>query len=164
MKNILVPVDLSSATKRICQAAGALARSTGARLVLLNVVESLPFLMNDYYGYDASLLGEIIASNEQVAARKLKLLAERCRQQVPNVLALAQTGRPVPAILDQAARLKADCIVLGSHGRGAVFDLLLGSTTQGVLRKARCPVLVVPVATPKSRSARPPSRRAKAKS
>ncbi len=145
MKTILVPVDLSPATPQVCTAAGALARSLGARLVLLHVVQSLPFLMNDYYGYDASLMGEIIASSEQAAGRKLKALGERCRRHVPDVRTLQQSGRPVAAILEHAASLKADYIVLGTHGHGAVFDLLMGSTTQGVLRKARCPVLVVPV-------------------
>lgn len=145
MKTILVPIDLSPASTSICRTACELARSTGAQLVLLNVVESLPFIMNDYYGYDASLLGEIIASSEQAAARKLKATAERCRQKVKDVRAVSHSGRPVPLILDHAARLKADYIVLGSHGHGAVFDLIVGSTTQGVLRKARCPVLVVPV-------------------
>jgi nucleotide-binding universal stress UspA family protein len=56
------------------------------------------------------------------------------------------TGQAVSVILARAAALKADYIVLGSHGHGAVFDLLVGSTTQGVLRKAPCPVLVVPMA------------------
>lgn len=149
MKTILVPVDLSPATARVCQTACTLARNLGSRLVLLNVIESLPFIMNDYYGYDASLLGEIVASSEKAAARKLTVLAERCRRSVPDVRAVSQAGRPVATILEQATRLKADCIVLGSHGHGAVFDLIVGGTTQGVLRKSRCPVLVVPVPAPK---------------
>lgn len=148
MKTILVPVDLSPATARVAQTACTFARKLGARLVLLNAVETLPFIMNDYYGYDASLLGEIVASSEKAAARKLTALAERCRRHVSDVRTVSQSGHPVPVILDQATRLKADCIVLGTHGRGAVFDLLMGSTTQGVLRKARCPVLVVPVTAP----------------
>ena len=55
------------------------------------------------------------------------------------------TGHPVSSILAKAAATKAAYIVLGSHGHGAVYDLIVGSTTHGVLRRARCPVLVVPI-------------------
>jgi nucleotide-binding universal stress UspA family protein len=47
-------------------------------------------------------------------------------------------------VLAQAKRLKADVIVLGSHGHGAVYNLVVGSTANGVLKHAPCPVLVVP--------------------
>jgi nucleotide-binding universal stress UspA family protein len=50
----------------------------------------------------------------------------------------------VPAILDEAKSLPADLIVLGTHGRGGVDRLVLGSVTEKVLRKATCPVLTVP--------------------
>jgi nucleotide-binding universal stress UspA family protein len=47
-------------------------------------------------------------------------------------------------ILEQAESLRADLIVIGSHGRSGFERLLLGSITEKVLRKARCPVVVVP--------------------
>ena len=56
------------------------------------------------------------------------------------------TGAPVPLILEQAKALAADYIVMGSHGHTAFYDLLVGTTTHGVLKKAPCPVLVVPKA------------------
>jgi nucleotide-binding universal stress UspA family protein len=54
------------------------------------------------------------------------------------------TGAPVARILDQAEQRAADYIVLGSHGHTAVYDLLVGSTAHGVLKKATCPVIIVP--------------------
>jgi nucleotide-binding universal stress UspA family protein len=53
-------------------------------------------------------------------------------------------GFPSKEIVDQAKALEADYIVMGSHGHTAFYDLLIGSTTSGVLKKAPCPVVVVP--------------------
>jgi nucleotide-binding universal stress UspA family protein len=57
----------------------------------------------------------------------------------------ARIGQPVREILDLAEEIGADLIVIGSHGRGAVGRLLLGSVSTAVLHGARCPVLVVRV-------------------
>jgi nucleotide-binding universal stress UspA family protein len=51
-------------------------------------------------------------------------------------------------LLHQAERLKADLLIVGSHGRGAMLHLLLGSVSEQVLKKATCPVLVVPIRKP----------------
>ena len=47
-------------------------------------------------------------------------------------------------IVREASELDVDMIIAGSHGRGAVYHLLVGSVSEGLLRKSRCPVLVVP--------------------
>jgi nucleotide-binding universal stress UspA family protein len=144
MKTILVPVDLSAATTRVCDAACALARLMDARLVLLHVVQLPPVTMNDYYAFDAGTLSDAVKAGEKYAARRLLTLARRCSRKKLKVRTVQRTGLPVSGILAQAASTKAAYIVLGSHGHGAVYDLIVGSTTHGILRKARCPVLVIP--------------------
>ena len=52
-------------------------------------------------------------------------------------------GRPVAAIVEAAKMRKADLIVMGTHGRGALAHLVLGSVAERVLRTAQCPVLTV---------------------
>jgi nucleotide-binding universal stress UspA family protein len=54
-------------------------------------------------------------------------------------------GIPVDLILSQAESLRVDLIVLGSHSRGPISHLFLGSVADGVLQRARCPVLIVPL-------------------
>jgi universal stress protein A len=54
-------------------------------------------------------------------------------------------GPPVDLILAQAEDSRVDLIVLGSHSRGLIYHLLVGSVVDDVLRKARCPVLIVPL-------------------
>ena len=63
-------------------------------------------------------------------------------------------GSPIPLIAEMAATLEVDYIVMGSHGHTALYDLLVGSTTHGVLLRAKCPVIIVP-AVKKSAARRP---------
>lgn len=149
MKTVLAPVDLSAVTVRVLRMACELAETGRGRVVVLHVVQPPPVIMSDAYAFDAGQMAALLATAERVAARKLAAFARACRKRVPEVETDQRTGQPVAVILDRAAALKADYIVLGSHGHGAVYDLLMGSTTQGVLRKARCPVLVVPAVAEK---------------
>ena len=146
MKTILVPVDLSAATTRVCDAACELAKLIDARLVLLHVLQPPPVMLADYYAFDAGAMAEAVAAGEKFATRQLEALSRYSARRAVPVETMQCAGQPVPVILAQAAAAKADYIVLGSHGHGAMFDLLVGATTQGILRKAHCPVLVVPMA------------------
>jgi nucleotide-binding universal stress UspA family protein len=144
MKTILVPVDLSRATSRVCDAACSLAQAIRGRLVLLHVVQPPPVELNSY-GFAVADVRGMLAVLEKRAARKLLALGRRCEKSGRPVRAVQLTGKPVPAILAQAKVLKAEFIVLGSHGHNAAYDLLVGSTAQGILRQSRRPVLVVPM-------------------
>lgn len=154
MKTILVPIDLSEVTGRICRMACDLAETVKGRVVLLHVVQPPPVIMSDAYAFDAGQMTSLLATAEKVSARKLAQFGRACEKRAGKVETVQRTGQPVAVILDRANALKADYIVLGSHGHGAVYDLLMGSTTQGVLRKAKCPVMVVPGTAPRPRRAR----------
>lgn len=154
MKTILVPVDLSSAAARVCAAACSLAKLTGSRLVLMHVTELAPIVVGDLYAVNASFAAEAAAAAEKYAGRRLAVLARQCTRHGVGVKTVQCTDLPVSAIIGRAKALHAAYIVIGSHGHGAVYDLVAGSTTHGVLRKARCPVLVVPIAADKPRAKR----------
>ncbi|MDP2138472.1 MAG: universal stress protein, partial [Candidatus Didemnitutus sp.] len=103
-----------------------------------------PPVVVSVYGLGQELLGPTLAESKEVTTRKLATLIKQCvRQEIP-VRAVQQSGVVVKEILATAKRLKATYLVLGSHGHGAAYDLIAGSTTNGVLRRAPCPVLVVP--------------------
>jgi nucleotide-binding universal stress UspA family protein len=144
MKTILVPLDLSPAAVRVCNAACDLARQMDGRLILLHVVQPPPVVMSEVYAFDAGQLTEMAAVADKSAAHRLRVLAGYCAKQKVRATTVQRAGSPVAAILAKAASAKAAYIVMGSHGHGAIYDLLVGSTTHGVLMKAACPVLVVP--------------------
>lgn len=144
MKTILVPVDFSAVTNRVCRLAADLAKATGGRLVLLHVVQLPPVIMSDVYAFDAGAMSGLLATAEKNSTRKLKALGRSLARRAGRVQTVHRTGLPVGTILKEAAARRAGTIVIGTHGHGAVYDLLVGSTTHGVLKKATCPVLVVP--------------------
>lgn len=145
MKTILVPVDLSTVTTRVCDAAAAFAQLISARVVLLHVVLPQPVRPGDFFAFDAGAVMAAAVAEEKWADRRLRTLAKRYTSKKIPVQTLQSTGQPAGEILNHATATKADYIVLGSHGHGAAYDLLVGSVAQGVLRRAPCPVLVIPI-------------------
>jgi nucleotide-binding universal stress UspA family protein len=119
--------------------AAALAQAAGAGLVILHVVQP-PAVLADY---DPAL--PVIQTMNRSALRQLakwKALVEARGLTAATVCRRGTT--PAHVIAVEAERHSCDYIVIGSHGHGAIYDLLVGSTTGGVLRKAHCPVVIVP--------------------
>jgi nucleotide-binding universal stress UspA family protein len=145
VKTILVPVDLSADATRVCKAARGFAKLVRARLVLMHVLPLQPILPADYYLLDADASAKSLLVGQKQAARRLRALARRCAGENLTVRAVQSTGEPAALILAQARECEADYIVIGSHGHNAAYDLLVVSVLQSVLRKARCPVLVIPL-------------------
>jgi nucleotide-binding universal stress UspA family protein len=144
MKTILAPIDFSTATDGVIESAAALARAIHARIILLHIVQP-PILTSDY-GLVLENFQETIALSEKHSARRLSELSVQLRGRFPGLEISTQqvSGPPIPEILDAAKKSAASYIVMGSHGHNAFYDLLVGTTTHGVLRKATCPVVIVP--------------------
>jgi nucleotide-binding universal stress UspA family protein len=142
MKTILVPVDFSDVTTQVVETARKFAAAFEGRLVVLNVAEPEP----DFVGFEAgpptvrvATARDFRVERQRLDDIKAKLLASGC-----DIIALHIQGPIVEKILHEAGEQQADLIVIGSHGHGAFYDLLVGSVTHGVIKDARCPVVVVP--------------------
>lgn len=142
MKTILVPVDFSRATPAVVAQSVVLAKAVSARVVLLNVI--LPPVIVAEYGALLDSIAEIKIAGEKAAALQLEKLAKKCERRGVKTETRQFTGSVVATIAEQAKAVGADFIVVGSHGHTALYDVFVGSTTHGVLRRAPCPVLVVP--------------------
>ncbi len=142
MSCILVPVDLSSGTDRIAGQAATLAEALSARMVLLHVAAPDP----DFVGFDAGpdTVRSYMAEKFREEHRSVQELAEQFRERGIDCTALVVQGPTVETILKEASKLEATLIALGSHGHSAMAHLLLGSVSDGVIRGATVPVLVVP--------------------
>jgi nucleotide-binding universal stress UspA family protein len=142
MKTLLVPIDFSPVSRYVLDEAARLARLVKARLILLHAVPP-PSVATDL----APLVGEALqftAELEKSGRRQLHRLEKSPRFKGLKVETRCEMGFPVPHVLGVAKQVKADVIVIGSHGHTALFDLVVGSTASGVLKHAPCPVLVVP--------------------
>jgi nucleotide-binding universal stress UspA family protein len=142
VKIILIPVDFSDVTEKVIASGAQVARAFGAKVCLLHVAASEP----EFIGYEPGpqTVRDSVARHISEAHRMLHGLARDQESAGLAATALVVQGYPVEKILSEAAKLGADLIVIGSHGHGMLHHLLVGSVTEGVLKKARCPVLVVP--------------------
>lgn len=140
---LLVPVDLSPATDAVLALVRRLAARESAAVVLLHVAAPDP----EFVGYEAGSEGvrNQVAHEYREQHRILQSHADALRGAGIDATALLVRGPTAQTILHEATRLAADLVVMATHGHGAVFDLVVGSVSQAVLRGARVPVLLVPV-------------------
>ncbi|KXU34074.1 hypothetical protein AXK11_09105 [Cephaloticoccus primus] len=143
MKTILAPIDFSRASNSVLKVAINLAREHNARIVLLHIVQP-PVLISEY-GAIMTNVQDIVAISERTSAKELDKRQKSVARSAGVPVEVAQaTGAPVRSIIEQAKKTKADYIVVGSHGHSALYDLFAGSTASGLIRRAPCPVVVVP--------------------
>jgi nucleotide-binding universal stress UspA family protein len=152
MNTILVPLDFSRVSRDVVSAAVRLARLAKARLVLLHVVQ-LPVIATDY-GLMFENIGVYTDAAAKDADRRLARLRTKLRTDGLRAEVVRMTGFPSLVILEQAKKRAASYIVIGSHGHTAFYDLLVGSTASGVLKRATCPVIVVPARKKAARKTR----------
>ena len=149
---ILAPVDFSGITDAVIAQTIVLAKALKAEVVLMNVLQ--PPVITSEYGPFMENITEIVTVGEKAASKQLARVQDELGAEGIETRTLQFTGAPVPNILKQAEKLDADYIVMGSHGHTAFYDLLVGSTTHGVLLKSPCPVMIVPAQKKKGRKAR----------
>lgn len=148
---ILVPVDLSTDSAPLVRYAAGISARAGGELTILHVYAR-----------------ETAATALREEGLFIDLYVGRLRSEVRYLQAQAGTagtkarveviaGDPAARIAARAHELRADLIVMGTHGRTGLPRLLMGSVAEGVLRQAPCPVLLVPVrilaAEPQERAA-----------
>jgi nucleotide-binding universal stress UspA family protein len=139
IQQILCPIDFSTGSHRALEYAVSLAQETRARLTLLHVVE-LP--ADALEPPNAALVTYRNTCLEQARMQ----MTETLRAAVPSGAAAANLvleGKAYRQILHVAREQRADLIVMGVQGRGAVDMLFFGSTTNHVVRQATCPVLTL---------------------
>ena len=142
MKTILAAVDSSNMRDAVVAEAIALAGNGVGRVVLLTVVQ--PPMLTGEYAPVVENYAELLAAGERAAATLLGETRQRIEAGGIAVDPVQASGAPVAHILEHAESHRADYIVMGSHGHTAFYDLLVGSTTHGVLLRAPCPVVIVP--------------------
>ena len=147
MKTIVAAVDFSNATPGVVKIATELAKSFGADLELLHVIEPEPSYAA--YGFTPDEFPAMDAFQEEAkrrAALKLEELLATVRADLPNATSRMGEGSPLHVLLEHVRQGGADFVVGGSHSHGAIAALLLGSVAEGLARKATVPTLIVPAA------------------
>ncbi len=142
-QNILVPVDGSDISFSAVKHAVAIAKAFGSKVTAISVVADDPFAAADFY-YSSDMLKEYIKEaikSAEEALGKAKTLAEQNSVQIDTQV--VRNTVSAETVINTADTLKADLIVMGSHGRKGFQKFLLGSFAQDVLGQTKLPVLIV---------------------
>ena len=140
LKAILVPVDFSDCSDAATKYGYAMAEAFGATVHLLNVVQDpymLPWVADGFAAAAVDLLGDWEAQEKEC----LGVLVPTAT--TATTVLQTRAGSPDREIVRYAAEQHIDLIVLGTHGRGPLGHMLLGSVAERVVRTAPCPVLTV---------------------
>ena len=139
---LLVCIDLSESTEIIVKKIEEITKALPAKVWLLHNAVPEPDFVE--FKVDPQAARESLAKKFHNEHRQIQEIANRLRKAGLDATALLVHGATVEAILKEASDLDVDMIVVGTHGRGAMYQLLVGSVSEGILHKSPYPVLVIP--------------------
>jgi nucleotide-binding universal stress UspA family protein len=142
LRRILVPLDFSGHSRRALETAVPLAKRYGGKIILVHVVQP-PVALSPIPGSGQYLVP--MDTNLAINGAKTHL-DELAAKLVPGELlerTLVRQGHSYHEITAAARTLKVDLIVIATHGHSGLKRVLIGSTTERVVRHAHCPVLTV---------------------
>jgi nucleotide-binding universal stress UspA family protein len=142
IKQILVPTDFSEPATAALKYARAFADEFGSRLHVFHVVPE-PYIYP--WGTEISTmpLVDLLTQSEDLARKRLEELVPASEAPTGGITTSTAIGTPVDRILDYVDHEHIDMIIIGTHGRGAVGHLLLGSVAERIVRRSPVPVLTV---------------------
>jgi nucleotide-binding universal stress UspA family protein len=144
IRRIVVPIDFSDTSREALRLACALAPAAERELHLLHVIPD-PFRVP---GLESSAGIESYAQVERAwkarAQQQLRSIVADEGLPAAQVITVVLMGHPASLIVGYAEEQRADLIVIGAEGEGAVSRFLLGSVAERVVRHAHVPVLTVP--------------------
>ena len=152
MKHILVPTDFNELATAAVETAGGIAQATGARVTLLYADRFEPPL--EFLHTEVLTMAKAIERARRHAREELARYAEAHLPRQVAREAVVVEQEPVAAILAYARDHDADLIVMGTHGRGGLQRVVLGSVAEAVLDAASVPVLTVRSAQARPRIAK----------
>lgn len=145
VKNILAAIDFSDVTATVIDKAAEIAKAFNSKLWLIHIAAPAPDFVG--YGTGPQCERDWRAKTLRKEHRYLQDKALELDKSGINVTPLLIQGATIKMILQEASKLKADMIIIGSHGHGSLYKTLVGSVSEGIIRKAFCPVLVIPAQT-----------------
>ncbi len=141
LEMLLVAVDFSEVTTQVYETAAVLAERLRAKVVVVNVTEP----QVDYAGLSAP--GAYAIADDEIRKMiegRLNVAKEFFEARQLTVFVEHQWGQVVSSILERVQKWDAGLVLVGSHGHGALYNLLVGSIAAGLIRHSNVPVVVVP--------------------
>jgi nucleotide-binding universal stress UspA family protein len=142
MKNILIAIDFSSISSKLIEVAAPIAEKFDAKIWLIHIAAPDP----EFVGYNIGpqYIRDSKAEVLRMEHRELQLMAKNLRDKNLDTDALLIQGPTVETLVEEAAKLRADLVILGAEDHGKIFKAIFGSVWEEVLRIIKVPVLLVP--------------------
>ncbi len=147
---LLVAIDFSELAGRVISEAEKLVKSLPAQVFLLHVIPpsspiiDVPPEVETLLPVDNTHDNEGHLLSKEPESAQLLTVAARLQEKGIDTSVIIAHNDEVTAIIGESKKNCVDMIMLGSHGHGALFHLLIGSVSEGVIRQASCPVIIVP--------------------
>lgn len=143
MKNILVAINFSDLAPDVLANSIEIAIAMKGKLWLIHVSDPNPF----FVGYEVEPPSMRAQREDELQRERSELEAMTRQVQSQGIEAQAELllGAPIPSIIEKAEEIEADMIIIGKEDHGFFYKTFMGSTSEGVVSKASCPVLVIPL-------------------
>ncbi len=148
MKKILVPTDFSKYSQHALEVAADIALKTNAEIMLLHANEKMVTAtpLAEYYLYDKAIEDEYLDMVTESLKKTLTDIADNGKFARVRIQT-AVIGGPMASVIEEVVKDHAiDLIVMGTRGASGLEEFLVGSNTENIIRRAKCPVLAVPIA------------------
>lgn len=140
IRNIIVPTDFSNLSFTAFDYAKDIAKRWGAKIHVVYVLEKQPpFLAMRSLDVNED---QVMKSMEEQAKKQLEDTVKKFGKTDLDISPVLLKGVDYEELVKYSKKIKADLIVLATHGRTGFIHTLIGSVTEKVVRHAKCPVLV----------------------
>jgi nucleotide-binding universal stress UspA family protein len=142
LKKILIAVDNSTSSEKAAKTGYEIAKTFGAEVALVNVIEPMPANINP----DMTLAPVFLETYENTDENSHLLLKEIESKYGMGIQTtyLSVMDSAAHGIIQQSDQWGSNLIVIGTYGRTGLYHFLMGSVAEHVARKSACPVLIVP--------------------
>ena len=148
MKKICIALDTSPSAQKIAELGHIYAKALNAEITLVHVVNDISYYSMNYdpiMGYAGFLTSNTLDLVEGLKKESEKFLTASAKHlKDENIKTAVLDGDPADAILEFAKAWNADLIVMGTHSRSGLANLLMGSIAVEVLKQSKIPVLIIP--------------------
>ncbi len=141
--NILVPTDFFEGFDKALKHAKSIAKLMNSTIYVVHVIE--PSLYPTDFGFSQISLMDIENEILQNSKIQLEAIVDDLKKEGINAECEVLFGRASDRIIDFAEEKKVDLICISTHGRSSLDKMIFGSTTEKVLRRAKCPILSIRV-------------------
>jgi nucleotide-binding universal stress UspA family protein len=147
IKKVLIAMDYDPTSKKVAEVGFAMAKALGAEVTLLHVSVDMAIYSAAYTNMGAwqmDTLNEIEAYKIATIGSRNFLEKAKLHLADKSIQIMQKEGDAALMILETAAEIKANCIVMGSHSQKWLENIIMGSVTEEVLRKTKLPMFIIP--------------------